>query len=217
MLSTRTMTTLTLVGAAGACWGTPVAGLYTDLTPGCDAHGTLPAIEELGDAPAFPGACLIQSSWVFTQQSACPLTDDPLQVNVEIRMVNFSGRSFTDLFYVADSDTTISNVDGIAISNAAPGAFGQSFKIDSAGLNTPLVLESGTFDGIFSPLETWVFIIDDFNNAAGLPPAPFGSVDFAAASPSGSSTGSIIHFAIPAPGTATLLASGALVALRRRR
>jgi hypothetical protein len=201
-----------LAGAAGA---NPVDGLYSDLAH-CDNHGFLRAVEELGEGPLFPQDELISTTWVLTNQSACPASDDPNMPNVLVEMVNLSGRDWTNLFYVADPMTGLSNVDGLAESFAAPGIRTEAFRIDSVGLNRNLVFESMSPNGVFEVGEVWGFIIQDYSNALGLAPA-FGSLDFAGASSGDSlSTGSIVQFVVPAPGSAALVCLGCLAGVRRR-
>jgi hypothetical protein len=118
--------------------------------------------------------------------------------------------------YVADPDTTgvggttISNEDGLV-------NLGQAFRIDTVGINTPLVNESMLANGVFQPGEFWTFIIQDYQNAAGLGPANFNSIGVGAASPGGPSSGSIIAHIIPEPGALGLVTPAVLVAARRRR
>jgi len=210
-----TITLASLLLAAGLASANPVDGEYND-GPSCDNHGFLRAIEELGTAPLFPQDELIETGWTFTQQPACPASDDPSMPNARVRMTNLTGKYWDNLFYVADPETSLSNVDGLAMSYAAFGVVTESFRIDSVGMNRNLVFESMTPDGIFEPGEIWDFIIQDYGNAAGLPPHLMGSLDFAGASSGDShSTGSVVQF-VPAPGSLALLGLGGLATLRRR-
>lgn len=216
MHTRTTIVTFAIALSAGTALANPVNGDYFD-GPDCDTHGNLRAIEELGEGPLFPADELIATVWTQIGQSACPMTDDPNIPNVLVEMTNLSGRYWDNLFYVADPDTTISNVDGFAFSAVAPGVVGQAFRIDRVGMNRNLLVESMTPDNIFEPGEIWAFIIQDYSNAAGLPPS-FGSLDFAGGSlPSPDSTGSIVQFVVPAPGSLALLGLGGFAAVRRRR
>ena len=104
----------------------------------------------------------------------------------------------------------ISNPDGLI--NGLP-----AFKIDKVGVNQPLTVESGAPDGIFSPGERWIFIIQDYVNGLSLPPTAFSEIDIPSAVLVGkTSSGSIIALPIPEPGTAALVALG-LAALSCRR
>lgn len=202
-----------LAGLAGA---NPVAGEYTDVNH-CDNHGFRYAVEELGEGVLFPQNELIQTTWNFTNLTACPMSDDPNVPNVLVDMRNLTGLYWQDLFYVADPETSFSNFDGMAMSYAAPGVITPAFRIDPFGMNKNLVSETMTADNIFEPGEAWQFIIQDYSNAAGLPPS-FGSLDFSGAS-SGDpiSSGSIVQFPVPTPGSLALLGLGGLATLRRRR
>jgi len=216
MQSRTTIVSLSLALLAGSAAANPVDGNYFD-GPNCDFHGNLRAIEELGEGPLFPTDELISTVWTLTNQPACVMTDDQNVPNVLVEMTNLSGRYWDNLFYVADLDTAISNVDGLADSVLAPGAVGESFRIDALGSNRNLVFESIAADGIFEPGEIWAFIIQDYGNAAGLPPS-FGSLDFAGGSSFGpDSTGSIVQFVVPAPGSLALIGLGGLASIKRRR
>lgn len=198
---------LFVAGPAGAI---PVPVTHTDL-PSCDALGVPPIVDELGDTPAFPPDERIIAVDLPTGGVACPSSDTPAP-NVLISMTNITTLDFAEVWYVADPETSISNVDGLVNGEEA-------FRIDSAGLNTPLVFESLTADGIFEAGETWDFIIDDYFNVLGLVADDFFSPGaVGGTSPGGPSSGSIIAIPIPEPGTALLclLGAGALVAWRAR-
>jgi len=218
MSFTRSIALVSIAALAGLAAANPVNGQYIDIAD-CDTNGPRQAREELGTF-IFPPDELIDSHAAPTQLIACS-TDDPSMSNFLITITNLTGRDWTDLFYVADTGTSISNVDGLAESAAAPGVFEQAFRIDALGLNRPLVFESFAADGVFAAGETWQFILQDYTNAAGGPPEAFSSLDFAGASPSipgaAVSTGSIVQFVVPAPGSAALLGFGGLLAVRRRR
>ena len=212
-----TITLASLLLAAGLASANPVDGEYND-GPICANHGFLRAIEALGTGPLFPADELIDAHWSFIQQPACPMSDDPNMPNVIVEMTNLTGKYWNNLFYVADPETSLSNVDGMAMSYAAPGAVTPAFRIDSVGMNRNLVFESLTPDGIFEPGEIWGFIIQDYTNAFGLTPDLMGSLDFAGASGGDShSSGSIVQFVVPAPGSLALLGLGGLAIARRRR
>ncbi len=212
-----TIAALSLAALAGSALANPVDGFYSDL-PGCDDNGFQQAREELGTGPAFPMDELISAVATFTDITVCPTSDDPSVPNVLVSMTNLSGRDWTDLYYVGDPDTTFSNVDGFAVSAAAPGVSGLAVRLDMLGVNRSLLAESGIVDGVFSAGETWEFILQDWSNPFGLGPEMMGSLDFAGASAFDfTSTGSIIQFVIPAPSSAALLGLGGLATLRRRR
>lgn len=216
-MTTTTMTAVAILTlSAGFAAANPVDGDYTD-GPRCDNHGFLRAIEELGTGPLFPDDELIDAVWNITQQSACAGSDNPDMANALVEMINLTDQHWDNLFYVADPETGLSNIDGTGMSFAAPGVRTAAFRIDFVGVNRPLVFESMTPDGIFEPGEIWGFIIQDYTNAFGLTPDMMGSLDFAGASSGDSfSSGSIVQF-VPAPGSLALLGLGGLAVLRRRR
>ena len=200
----------------------PVDGVYFD-APGCDDHGDRLAVEELGTGTLFPQDELISAFATITDMSACAMTDDASVANMLVRITNLSGQDWTDLFYVGDGETTFSNVDGFASTNELPppnSLLTQAFRIDAVGDNRNLVSESMGADGIFQAGETWQFIIQDFVNTDGVGADSMGSLDFAGGSSffgDALSSGSIVQFVVPAPGSTALAGLGALVAVRRRR
>lgn len=217
-MTTRTiMSVSALLTLAGAALANPVQGFYDDL-PHCDTQGLRSAVEELGTGPAFPPDELILAAATFTNQMACHMSDDPNRINSLVVITNVSGSDWTDLFYVGDPDTLFSNYDGYGVSFAAPGVSGLAMRIDDTGVNRNLVFESMGANGVFEIGETWHFILQDWFSPGGMGPDAMGSLDFAGASFGDPfSTGSIVQFLVPAPGTAALIGFGGLGLLRRRR
>ncbi len=220
MTSKTTTTALGLVALAAfstAALANPVDGIYFD-GPLCDSHGDQIIYEELGTG-AFPSDELISAVFTQTNLTACPATDDPGVTNFLVEITNLSGRVWHDLYYVADPDTSFSNVDGLSISAAAPGALGETVRLDTVGFNRPLVFESMTGDNVFEIGETWAFVLQDWGNAIGLTPDLMGSLDFAGASAADFlSTGSIVAMRpVPTPASLALLSTGAVCLTRRRR
>lgn len=221
-MSRTAVAALTLAAFASIAAANPVDGRYVDLPNGCDAHGTRFAREELGTGPLFPRDELVIADDNFTQQSACPMDDDPLIPNRLLFLHNLTTTTWRDLFYVGDVETTFSNVDGIASTDVipSPGSVATlAFRIDSLGMNRNLVSESMIADGLLQPGEVWQFIVQDYKNTLGLPPSLMGSLDFAGGSIGDSdSAASIVQFLVPAPGTAGLmLAAAGFTGTRRRR
>ena len=107
--------------------------------------------------------------------------------------------SFTDVWYVAEPATGLTNDDGTINGMHA-------FKIDTAGANAPLISESINANGVFEPSEVWTFIIQDYTNSAGLPASAFTEIGVPSFGPN--SSGSIVGNPVPEPGTATLVAAG---------
>ncbi len=200
----------------------PVQGIYTD-SASCDNHGNRISTEEFGDPSVFGQTQWIRHASTFTQDVACPMTDDPTLPNSLVEITNLTGRSLTDLFYVGDAsltgigNTTFSNVDGLASQlTTTPPLAALAFRIDSIGMNRNLVFESITANNVFEPGETWAFIVQDYHNDLGLAPDAFFSVGYADGSPAPGSSASIVQF-VPAPGAASLAALGGLAIARRRR
>jgi len=169
-------------------------------------------MHELGDISVFPFDEGIESGWQYTDLTACtePPVDDLAIPNVLVTMTNLTTTDWVNVHYVTDSWTIISNLDGF-IGNAGVGdaVFGEAFKIDSVGVNTPLIFESIAYNDVFEAGETWGFIIQDFIGLG--PPAPFDSVGIVSASGGWSpSTGSIIAAPVPLPPAVLLLGSGLL-------
>jgi hypothetical protein len=200
------LTSLALLLAAPAL-AVPTAVSHVDL-PTCDFLAVPPVVDELGDTPAFPPDERIVAVDFFTGAVACPSTDTPA-TNSLISMTNITSFDFVEVWYVADPETIISNVDGLINGEEA-------FRIDAVGLNTPLIFESITANGIFEAGETWDFIIDDYFNLLGLAADDFFSVGVGVTSPLGPSSGSIIA-RIPEPSTALLAGLGLAILARRGR
>ncbi len=166
-------------------------------------------VHELGTGPNFPPEEEISASDTETEQTACSEDppDDPQIPNALVTIQNLTGIDWTDVWYVADPETSLTNYDGWINGSLA-------FKIDSIGVNKPLVYESKIADNIFQSGEVWQFIIQDYANSAGGPPSALDSIGV----PSGGyppSTGSII--AIPEPVTIIFLLLGLSGLVRRKK
>ncbi len=216
----KRLTTLLVMAYALVVQPSVVVAVITPIvhmdTPPCDVLAIPQIVDELGFAPPFPLDERLDAFATITPEPACPVLDDPMVPNALVMITNLTipPREFTDVWYVADRETTLSNPDGVA---GSPGlAPGLAFKIDAVGSNTPLVMESGPPDGIWMPGETWTFIIQDYMNTLGLLPAEIDSIGVpSTASPP--SSGSIIAYPVPEPaaGISSLMIAGIL--MRRRR
>lgn len=206
MLRSRTAA---LVGAA-LLMALPASAVPTFVvssdTPACDVLA-IPStvLDELGNpSGGFPVGEQIDSiaSTITTTACSSGTVDNAAVANALVSITNLNAIAFSDVWYVADQDTTLTNVDG----TVAPGV--SAFKIDTAGVNTPLVAESILADGIFAPGETWEFIIQDYSNIFGLSAAELDTVGLPEAGTL--SSGSIIAVPVPEPTTAALLGLGLL-------
>ncbi|MFI4893535.1 MAG: hypothetical protein ACIAQ0_08905 [Phycisphaerales bacterium JB058] len=207
---------LALAAMAGVAAAEPIDGGYFDV-PFCDDHGPQTAVEEFGDASVFAPDETIDHVATFTQQVACPMTDNPDIPNALVVMTNLTGRFLDNLYYVGDQETSFSNVDGNGFGAGSPDILGRAFRIDGIGSNRNLVFESMTPDGIFEPGETWQFIVQDYSNALGLAPDSFTSIGMAGDSFAiiNTSAASVVRM-VPAPASSVLGLMG-LALLRRRR
>ena len=199
-----------ILAVSGTAQAVPVTVLYVDAGIQDPLSGP-EFVHELGNG--FPPGELILSLDVpWMQHIPCPVNYAGTGAMVQVAITNMTGLKWTDVWYVADPETSLTNDDGWINNELA-------FKIDNIGMNTPLVFESIAPNLIFEPGETWEFVIQDYANQAGLPPSLFGSVGFVGSFSVGDpvSTGSII--AIPAPGAILLgsLGAGLVGWLRRRR
>ncbi len=208
-------------------FGSPTKVVYSD-QPTCDPLFIPLDVDELGSTfVPFPADELIRHQDLGQGQPVCTSTDDPLLVDSLVEIVNLTSRTFSEVWYVADRDTTITNVDGFA-EDAGVAASGvpvsnYSFRIDNSlsdpnGIHHPLIFESNP-NGLFEPGETWQFVLQDYQNALGLPPDAFTSIGIGSASIDipgiVGSSGSII--AVPEPQAFVWLALALAGVAGRRR
>jgi len=204
----------------------PVDVAFID-TPECDSL-FIPnnGVHEIGDFSVFPAGEKLGSLDLGPISTSPCLTsaDDPSVPNIVVDIRNLSGIAWEEVWYVADSATTISNVDGEA--NQLPfSPVQEAFRIDNdvkdpLGVNHPLIFESMTADGIWEIGESWQFILQDYTNLSGLPASALNSIGVGNASPDAGiidSSGSIIAIkAVPEPNSLLLACFGLFGTFIRR-
>ena len=229
MSSRKLITPLLAIAAltvvASQAYAVPTKMAHID-TPQCDPLFIPENVHEIGDVAVFPAdEALFSTTLSTTSASACPLSDDPAVPNVIVDIRNLSGIVWEEVWYVADSETTISNYDGEA--NGSPfSPIQEAFRIDydisdPGGVNHALIFESNTPDGIWEIGESWQFILQDYSNLSGLSPSALNSIGVGNASPNfgiNDSSGSIIAVTkVPEPASLALLSIGVVATMVRRQ
>ena len=182
----------------------PLGVVHTDV-PNCDPLFVPQLVDEIGlPAGGFPPGEMLASADIGPGPPVCIPSDGP-PLDAIVSITNLNAVSFTEVWYVADQDTSISNFDGFVAVPAGPLL--EAFRVDTVGINKPLIFESFAADGIWSPGETWDFVIQDYFNALGLLPSALGSIGIGSTIPT--SSGSIIAVpeVIPIPAAAWLFGS----------
>ncbi len=200
-------------GLAPSASAVPVDGFYVE-DPRCDPIPDQPLPHEIGEI-AFPIDELIEV--VIVPGTPICVPDDGIPNDFLVRMTNLSPFPYINLFFVADDFGLVGNADGTVFDFADPALVPtDAFRIDGTvtvtGLNDNLIFESLVFDEIFSPGETWEFLVTNFGPPPPLvgPPPVFDSVGAFAGTSAGfpPSTASILATQVPEPSTALLLGIG---------
>ena len=202
-------------------------------TPDCDDLFIPEDVHEIGHFLEFPGTDedLASANLGQTADPPCPASHIGT-ANFIIDIRNLTGKDWLEVWYVADSETTITNFDGEANDIGFP-PLQEAFRIDNmvsdpGGSHHPLIAESMNPDGIWEAGESWQFILQDYSNTLGLPPEALTSLGVGSASTTPTmvtdaagnallSSGSIIAIEVPEPATCVLMAIGFAAAAFRRR
>jgi hypothetical protein len=177
---------------------------HSDL-PGCDVLLVPNIVDELGDAASFPaGERILHFNSSVSLHVCDDIVNNPSIPDALVTITNLETIAFTEVWYVIDQTGSFANVDGTV--NGA-----SAMRIDTVGVNRPLILESLTADGIFEAGESWQFVLEDYVNgpAADAFTTP-GVVGIADQRPS-------IIATIPEPSGLILGLLGGLAFVRRRR
>jgi len=142
------VTAMAVLGFGLAGQAQAVPGSYPFVGAGCDVLPPVTLTHELGEGPHFPLDEAIHTLANLTDLVSCP--PGGAGPNFVVTMHNLSGKAWSDVYFVADPDYSISNPDGVING-------GLAFRIDNIGNNKPLLTESMTSDGVFEPGETWQF------------------------------------------------------------
>src|SRR5256714_6986320 len=158
--------TIALCGANIAS-AVPIVGKYIEDSR-CDPIPNQPLSDEIGDVSTFPANEAIQVVVSPTTTVVC-VPNDGIQNDWNVQITNVSGQAWQDLFFVANYDINVGNADGTVVDPGNAAILSDSFRIDgtvTAGVNSSLV-ESGVADEIFSPGETWRFLVSNFQHPSG--------------------------------------------------
>ena len=216
---------LVLLLFPASAFGVAVNGTYVDTTD-CDLHGTKTFGHELGNiADGFP---IDEALAVNVQQSpqlVC-VGDDGVPNEWQVDITNLSSFRYKDLFFVADEDIGIGNMDGtMTDASFSPPIPTAAFRIDNLGQNNNLIAGDVNANLIFDPGETWQFLVTNFiriSNPFVNPVPALGSIGLFSASSNfindrSSASVLAIQLPIPEPATSLLLVIGSLMSLGTRR
>jgi hypothetical protein len=225
LITTASIASASLLLSARSASAVPINALYTD-DPRCDAIPSQIPTHELGDLATFPQNEAIRMTPTPVTFTVC-VQNDGLANDWVVDMINLSGQSWKNLFFVCDHNVTVGNADGsMQDTVGAPNILTDAFKIDGTvtpGINNNLLTESINADEIFQPGEIWRFAVSNYMavDSTGVFQAPLnvtpglfaGSTNF----PATPGNCSILASPVPEPGTMSLVAIGASALLLRRR
>jgi len=215
LLSFITLVLLTLTSV----FASPTKVTHIDDPFHCDPLSIPIEVDEIGDERVFPKDEILQHDTQTTFRPVCTQHDSADIPNQLVTIRNETGRAHKEVWYVADTETRISNWDGFADNLnlfIRPGH--AAFRIDHqrsdpTGHHHPLQFESQNFDGIWEVGETWQFVLQDYENTLGIAADSFMSIGVGHASEDldilnlRPSSGSIITTPIPEPNAIVLLAT----------
>ena len=150
----------------------PVNGLYIEDSR-CDVVAGKSLTHELGDQSTFPTNEALKIVVSQTSAVIC-VANDGIANDWVVQMTNVSGQAWNNLFFVANSNINVGNADGSVVDFGNAAILSDAFRIDGTvtpGSNNSLV-ESGVADEIFSPGETWRFLVTNFQHPSGVSPVP---------------------------------------------
>jgi len=108
------------LGLSQQAFAVPITVSHVDSVT-CDVLVVPSRIDELGTTIAFPPGELITAIDFPTGAVACP-GSDTAGTNVLVRITNTTPFDFDDVWYIAETTTSIANIDGLVLSHP-------SFKI----------------------------------------------------------------------------------------
>jgi len=198
------MLSVFVLAVAQPAMAVPVALEVEDVPFNCDPLVFPIEAHELGIPPFFPPGGPFPDEEAISSSSGielfpvCPPSDMPGVLEELVTMTNLTTIDWVDVHFVADTVGVLTNFDGVING-------GEAFRIDTVGINTPLVGESIAFNDIFEAGETWEFIVQDW---AGASPILFTSIGVGFFSAGIASDASIVANPIPEPTTLLLFGTG---------
>ncbi len=136
----------------------------------CDAFGPGGSYHELGlpstlSGGSFPAdQAIIYGASQLGEDDPCGTTSGQPGIDTLVSMTNLTSITWHDVWFVADPNPatgtpTHTNVDALIGEGPTPG---EGFRIDTTGINVPLIFEDIASNELFEPGETWEFVIQDW-------------------------------------------------------